>query len=157
MQTATDKISVCISVARQTAEVRAASGEVLRTFPVSTSAYGLGSEPGSLRTPLGCFRVAEKIGDAAPLGTIFQSRVSTGASGLGAIDGDLILSRILWLDGVEPHNRNTHDRYIYIHGTNHEAAIGQPASHGCIRLRNTDVVELFDLVEIGTEVFIRAT
>ena len=157
MQTAADKISLRVSVARQTAEVRAASGAVLRTFPVSTSAYGLGSEPGSFRTPLGHFRVAEKIGGGAPLGTIFRSRVSTGESGLNDTGDDLILTRILWLDGVEPHNRNTRDRYIYIHGTNHEAAVGQPVSHGCIRLRNADVMELFDLVETGTAVSICAT
>ena len=60
----------------------------------------------------------------------------------------------MWLDGLEPHNANTHDRYIYIHGTNHEALVGQPASHGCIRLRNADVIELFGLVDAGTEVYI---
>ena len=155
MQTAADKISLHVSVARQTAEVRAASGKVLRSFPVSTSRYGLGSEPGSLRTPLGHFRIAEKIGDGAPLGTVFQSRVSTGDSGLHVTEGDLVLTRILWLDGLEEHNGNTHDRYIYFHGTNHESRIGQPASHGCIRLRNSDMVELFNLVETGTELHIR--
>ena len=62
------------------------------------------------------------------------------------------MTRILWLDGLEPHNANTHERYIYIHGTNHEEAIGEPASHGCIRMRNADVVELFDLVEVDTPV-----
>ena len=65
---------------------------------------------------------------------------------------DLITSRILWLDGVEDHNLNTRERYIYIHGTNQEHLIGQPASHGCIRMRNQDVVQLFDLIDVGTEV-----
>jgi lipoprotein-anchoring transpeptidase ErfK/SrfK len=69
-------------------------------------------------------------------------------------EDDLIMSRVLWLDGLEPENANTFDRYIYIHGTNHEESIGQPASHGCVRMRNADVAELFDLVEVGTEVVI---
>ena len=155
MQTAADKISLQVSVARQTVEVRAASGRILRSFPVSTSSYGLGSEPDSLRTPLGHFCIAEKIGEGAPLGAVFHSRVPTGNSGLHVTEGDLVLTRILWLDGLEEHNGNTHDRYIYFHGTNHESRIGQPASHGCIRLRNADMVELFDLVETGTELHIR--
>lgn len=69
---------------------------------------------------------------------------------------DLVMSRILWLDGLDQQNANTHSRYIYIHGTNHEEAIGQPASHGCIRMRNADVAELYEMVEVGTPVVIAA-
>ena len=155
MQTTVDKISLHVSVRDQTLEVRDGSNQVVRRYPVSTSAFGLGSEPGSLRTPLGRFRVAEKIGGGAPTGAVFKSRVHTGEIGLDSADADLVLTRILWLDGLEPHNANTRQRYIYVHGTNHEIRVGQPASHGCIRLRNADVIDLFDRVQIGTELCVR--
>ena len=125
-----------------------------RTFPVSTSSFGLGSEPGSMKTPLGRFRIAAKIGADQPIDIAYKSREPIRPSAEMLKGDDLIMSRILWLDGLEPHNSNTHERYIYIHGTNHEDAIGQPASHGCIRMRNADVAELFDLVEIDTRVTI---
>ena len=143
-----------ISVRDQTLEVRDDGANPVRRFPVSTSQYGLGSEPGSLRTPLGDFRVGEKIGDGQPLGAVFKSRVPTGELGLDAPEDDLILTRILWLEGLEPHNANTRARYIYIHGTNHEARIGQPASHGCVRMRNADIAELYDLIPPGVQVAI---
>ncbi len=152
-------VGLRVSIAAQTLEVvDAASGEVLRQFPVSTSRFGLGTEPGSLRTPLGRFRIGEKIGHGHPAGTVFNSRQPDPATGpddaLASDAEDLILSRILWLEGAEPHNANTRERFIYIHGTNHEARIGQPASHGCVRLRNADVIALFDLVPVGAEVWI---
>ena len=156
MQTPEAEKSLHVSVRAQTLEVRGAGGGTLRRFPVSTSGFGLGSEPGSLRTPTGLFRIGEKIGADAELGAVFKSRQPTGENGLGATDADLVLTRILWLDGLEEHNANTRERYIYIHGTNHEAAIGQPASHGCIRLKNADVAELYDLVEVGTPLYIHA-
>ncbi len=143
-----------ISVADQTLEVRDDAGEPVRRYPVSTSQYGLGPEPGSLRTPLGQFRVGEKIGDGQPLGAIFKSRLPTGEIGLDALDDDLILTRILWLEGLEPHNANTRERYIYIHGTNHESRIGEPASHGCVRMRNADIAELYELIPVGAQVAI---
>lgn len=143
-----------ISVADQTLEVRDRGGKTLRSFPVSTSQYGLGSEPGSLRTPLGEFRVGEKIGAGQPLGAVFRSRLPTGEIGLQAADDDLVLTRILWLEGLEAHNANTRGRYIYIHGTNHEGRIGQPASHGCVRMRNADVAELYELIPAGAQVTI---
>ncbi len=152
MQTAADEISLRVSVAAQTLEVRGPAGECLRAYPVSTSRYGLGTEPGSLRTPLGRFQIADKIGDGAPSGAVFKSRVPTGEIGLHATDDDLVLTRILWLDGLEKRNANTHARYIYIHGTNHEALLGQPASHGCIRMKNADVAELYERVRVGTKV-----
>ena len=155
MQTVPAKDSLHVSVQDQTVELRSAAGQVLRRYPISTSRFGLGSEPGSYRTPLGRFRVAEKIGRDAPLGAVFKSRILTGEVGLHSPDEDLVLTRIFWLEGLEPHNVNTRARYIYFHGTNHESRVGKPASHGCIRLRNADMAELFSLVETGAEVFIR--
>jgi lipoprotein-anchoring transpeptidase ErfK/SrfK len=129
--------------------------ETLRTYPISSSRFGLGSEEGSMKTPLGKFRVAEKIGHGAAPGTIFKARVALGPDDPLPDTEDFITSRILWLDGFEEHNANTHDRFIYIHGTRHEDEIGRPDSHGCIRMRNGDVIELFDLVDETTPVVIR--
>ena len=157
MQTPAAEISLRVSVARQELEVADAAGRVLRRYPVSTSRFGLGTEPGSLRTPLGRFRVAEKFGGGAVPGTVFKSRLPTGENGLGADDEDLVLTRILWLAGDEEHNANTYERYIYIHGTNHEARIGEPTSHGCIRMLNADVAELFEMVPSGCPVRIEET
>lgn len=151
-----------VSVATQQLEVVETGPEsetVLARFPVSTSAFGLGSEPGSNRTPLGRFTVGQKIGDSAPLGAVFESRVATGEIAAPQNPGDSrdrITTRILWLEGQEPHNANTRERYIYIHGTNHEEQIGKPSSHGCVRMRNADVAQLFDMTSPGTEVLIEA-
>ena len=124
-------------------------------YPVSTSRFGLGSRSGSFKTPTGHFRVAEKIGAGMPIGTAFKSRRPVKATKKLLQEDDLVMTRILWLDGLERRNANTHDRYIYIHGTNHEESIGVPDSHGCIRMRNADVAELFDLVAEGAPVEIR--
>jgi lipoprotein-anchoring transpeptidase ErfK/SrfK len=126
----------------------------MRTYPVSTSRFGVGTEQGSFKTPIGRFRIAEKIGGDMPAGTIFQSRVPLKPGDPLPPTEDLVMSRILWLDGVDEHNANTRERFIYIHGTKHEAKIGNPASCGCIRMRNADVVELFDLVDHDTPVII---
>ena len=126
----------------------------LRTYPVSTSRFGIGHEEGSNKTPIGRFRVAEKIGGDMPSGTIFRSRIPLGPDDPPPPTEDLVMSRILWLEGLEEHNANTRDRFIYIHGTKHEHKIGSPDSHGCVRMRNSDVVELFDLVEDGASVVI---
>lgn len=109
-----------------------------------------------MRTPLGRFRIAEKIGTGLPIETAYKSRepIRTTAKLLRA--EDLVMSRILWLDGLETGNSNSYARYIYIHGTNHEDQIGEPASHGCVRMKNVDVAALFDLVDVGTRVFIAA-
>jgi L,D-transpeptidase YbiS len=147
--------SLRISIARQTLTLHGPGRGKRRTYPVSTSRFGLGSEPGSSRTPTGRFEIAEKIGAGAPLGAVFKSRVRTGEIGDPADPEDLIQTRILWLHGLDPGNANTHSRYVYIHGTNHEDQIGSPASHGCVRMRNGDVAELFDLVAEGTPVFIQ--
>jgi lipoprotein-anchoring transpeptidase ErfK/SrfK len=96
----------------------------------------------------------EKIGGDQPAGTIFQSRVPLGPGDPLPPTEDLVMSRILWLDGLDEHNANTRERYIYIHGTKHESRIGNPDSYGCIRMRNADVVELFDLVDHDTLVTI---
>jgi L,D-transpeptidase YbiS len=127
----------------------------VRDWPVSTSQFGIGFQEGSLKTPVGGFVVREKIGDGAKSGTIFKSRQPVGCwqSGMST-DEDLVLTRILRLDGIEKQNANTFDRFIYIHGTNGEDRIGRPASHGCVRLRNQSMIELFDLVPVGTPVWI---
>ena len=130
-------------------------GEELRSYPISSSRFGIGTEEGSMKTPLGNFRIAEKIGDAAAPGTIFKARVALGPDDPLPDTEDFVTTRILWLDGLEEENANTRDRFIYIHGTRHEDKIGIPDSHGCIRMRNADVVELFDLVDETTQVVIR--
>jgi lipoprotein-anchoring transpeptidase ErfK/SrfK len=144
-----------ISIRDQTLKVKR-QGRTLRSFPVSSSRFGLGSEEGSNKTPLGKFQVGEKIGHDLPSGTIFRSRVPLKPGDPLPETEDWITSRILWLEGLEGHNANTRDRYIYIHGTKHEDKIGTPDSHGCIRMRNADVIELFRLVDEGTPVIIRA-
>ena len=121
-------------------------------YPVSTSRFGLGSKEGSFKTPTGTFRIAEKIGKKMPLGTVFESRQPVRATKKMLREDDLVMTRILWLDGLEPRNANTHSRYVYIHGTNHEEDVGTPASHGCVRMKNEDVMELFDQVTEGTPV-----
>jgi lipoprotein-anchoring transpeptidase ErfK/SrfK len=129
--------------------------EMLRSYPISTSRFGVGTEEGSMKTPTGRFRIVEKIGEDMPMGTVFRSRVALGPHDPLPPTEDLVMSRILWLAGCEEHNANTRDRFIYIHGTKHEDKIGSPASHGCIRMRNADVIELFELVDKTTSVVIR--
>ena len=129
-------------------------GKVMGDFPVSTSSFGVGFREGSMKTPLGRFRVAKKIGAGSKIGTVFKSRKPISRLTKHPPDADLIVSRILWLDGLGRRNANSYDRFIYIHGTNHEEQVGRPASHGCVRMRNADVVELFGLVEVDTPVVI---
>jgi len=152
MQSARTKIDVSVRDQRLTLT---RDGEELRSYPISTSRFGIGTEEGSLKTPLGRFRIVEKIGDGAAPGTIFKARVALGPDDPPPDTEDFITSRILWLDGLEEENTNTRDRFIYIHGTKHEDEIGTPASHGCIRMRNADVIELFKLVDETTQVVIR--
>lgn len=128
-----------------------------QVFPISSSRFGIGSEPGSFRTPIGSFRICEKFGDHAPPYLIFRSRLPTGeiaSPSLSHTSDDLILSRILWLDGLDLENRNTKDRFIYLHGTNQESLIGSPASHGCIRMRNLDIIQLYDSTPTSSSVLI---
>src|SRR5438046_4142754 len=126
------------------------SHKIIRRYPVSTSRFGLGSEEGSNKTPLGQFRVSDKIGEAMPEGTIFVGRVPLKPDDPPPPTQDLVLSRILWLDGLEGHNANTRDRFIYIHGTKHEDKIGMPDSHGCIRMRNADVIQPNEQADVDT-------
>lgn len=149
----TSRTIIHISVRNQLLTLREDETPV-RTYPVSTSRFGIGTGKGSLKTPIGRFRVAEKIGGEMPTGTIFQSRVPLKPGDPLPPTDDLVMSRILWLDGLDEDNANTRERFIYIHGTRHEAKIGSPASCGCIRMRNADVVELFDLVDPDTPVII---
>lgn len=136
--------------------------DVVSEYSVSTSAYGPGELEGSEKTPRGRHEVAQKIGAGEPRAAVFINRKATGeicTPQLMELDPtrDWILSRIIWLRGLEE-GRNqggsvdTQSRYIYIHGTPEEDRIGQPASHGCIRMRNDDVIELFELVNPGTPV-----
>ena len=124
-------------------------------YPVSTSKFGLGDTPGSNATPLGRLKVQKKIGDNAPAGAVFKSRRFTGEIlPVDAPGRDPIVTRILWLHGLEDRNRNAYGRFIYIHGTPEERTIGQVASFGCIRMRSRDIIELYDTIGVGARVFI---
>ena len=135
---------------------------VIQYYPVSTSRYGLGQHQGSFQTPVGLHRIAQKIGDGEPPGRVFKARIPTELQcfpGDESVEEDVITSRILWLEGLEPDINqgaevDSFQRYIYIHGTSDEAHIGQPASIGCIRMKNVDVIELFAQVAQGDLVVI---
>jgi lipoprotein-anchoring transpeptidase ErfK/SrfK len=147
--------SIHVSIRDQQLTVKE-NEQPIRTYPVSTSRFGIGTEEGSFKTPIGRFCVAKKIGSDMPNGTVFVGRVPLQSDeGLPPTE-DLVTSRILWLDGLDEQNANTRDRFIYIHGTKHEDKVGIPDSCGCVRMRNADVIELFDLVDEGTPVVIEA-
>jgi len=146
--------SLHVSIARQSLELLSPDGKVLRHYRVSTAANGTGCREGSLCTPTGRFRICGKHGRNAPVGMVFKERKPTGRIARQGQPGDLILTRILWLEGLDRANANTRSRFIYLHGTNHEAQLGRPASHGCVRLANADVTELFSLVPRGALVHI---
>ena len=130
-------------------------GNVVAIYPVSTSKFGLGDWRGSRFTPLGKLQIAEKIGDSAPPGTVFKDRRRTGEIVAPDSPGrDPIVTRILWLRGLEAQNANAFGRDIYIHGTPEERLIGTPASYGCIRMRSTDVIQLYNVVGTGAGVTI---
>ena len=148
-----------INLSRQKLTLESA-GTILFSCPVSSGKAGTGSQQGSGKTPLGRFRICKKIGAGLPEDTIFVSRLPVGCYPAAIPEGmnehsDFILTRILWLDGLDPENVNTRERYIYIHGTNRTDSLGTPDSHGCIRLSPQDMLTLFDLTEEGTEAFIR--
>jgi len=137
-------------------------GEVVRSYRVSTAQRGAGEQDGSECTPRGAHEIAEKIGDGAEPGSVFVGRQATGEVCTperfeGEPERDWILTRILWLSGLEP-GRNqggevdTRRRTIYIHGCPEALPLGVPGSHGCVRMANADVIELFDRVEVGTRV-----
>jgi hypothetical protein len=128
-------------------------GVPIATYDVSTSKFGVGDRPRSCCTPLGRLEVAKKVGAGAPLGMKFKSRRPTGEIvPINAPGRDPIVTRILWLKGLESQNRLAYDRTIYIHGTPEEWKIGTPASYGCIRMRSQDVIELFNTVGVGAEI-----
>ena len=143
---------VVISVADQAMDVFFREQFVAR-YKVSTSQFGVGDSPGTAATPMGHLIIAQKIGDGAPLGMVFKDRKPTGEILVPNAPGrDPIVTRILWLKGLEAQNHNAFGRYIYIHGTPVENQIGKPASYGCIRMRSQDVVQLFTTVGVGTSV-----
>ena len=156
--------SIRINVGEQKLYLLNEAGMAEQEYPVSTSKYGVGNENGSEKTPLGLHRIKDKIGGSMPINMVLVGREPKGLledcieQGVELPD-DVITSRIMWLEGMEP-GRNqggyvdTYNRYIYIHGTSEEDRIGTPASIGCIRMRNKDVIELYRMVEIGTEVLI---
>jgi hypothetical protein len=151
-----------IDIPRQTLDLFAADGACIRRYLVSTATNGAGERSGSECTPRGRHRIRARIGGGEPIGAVFRGRRPTGEVWTAALaaahpDRDWILSRILWLCGEEPgRNRggevDSMQRYIYLHGTGDDQLMGVPRSHGCIRMRNRDVVELFDLVRVGTPV-----
>jgi L,D-transpeptidase catalytic domain len=130
-------------------------GNLIATYPVSTSKYGLGDARGSYCTPLGQLEIADKIGDGAAPGMVFKDRRRTGEIvDVNAPGRDPIITRIIWLRGLQPQNANAFVRDIYIHGTPEERNIGLPASYGCIRMRSTDIVNLYNAVGLGAKVTI---
>ena len=130
-------------------------GNLMAIYPVSTSKFGLGDWPGSRYTPLGQLEIAKKIGDNAPQGAVFKDRRRTGEIVLPDSPGrDPIVTRILWLRGLEAQNTNAFTRDIYIHGTPEERLIGTPASYGCIRMRSSDIIKLYGVVGVGAAVSI---
>jgi len=123
------------------------NGALIATYPISTSRFTIGDAPGSRGTPLGELEIAKKIGDSAPSGMVFKDRRATGEILAPDAPGrDPIVTRILWLRGLEAQNANAYSRYIYIHGTPEERNIGTRASFGCIRMRSRDVIQLYDIV-----------
>jgi lipoprotein-anchoring transpeptidase ErfK/SrfK len=130
-------------------------GNVMAIYPVSTSKFGLGDWPGSRYTPLGRLEIAKKIGDNAPPGAVFKDRLRTGEVVLTNSPGrDPIVTRILWLRGLEAQNARAFSRNIYIHGTPEEWRIGSAASYGCVRMRSSDIIQLYNIVGIGAAVTI---
>ena len=158
--------AISVSIPSQTLTLRDDAGRVVREFAVSTSRKGPGERSGSFCTPRGRHIIRAKIGAGQAVNTVFVGRRPTGeryTPELGARfpDRDWILTRILWLSGCEPgFNRlgavDTMRRFIYIHGSPDEFEMGKPGSIGCVRMRNADIVELFDRVEAGTPVEILA-
>src|SRR6476469_6860096 len=133
------------------------NGQRAAVYPVSTSKFGLGDRWGSMATPLGWLQVAEKIGDHAPVGAVFHKRRFTGEILQPNAPGrDPIVTRIIWLRGLEPSNAHAYHRGIYIHGTPEEKNIGRPASYGCIRMKSSDVAQLYAQLSIGAIVQITA-
>jgi len=130
-------------------------GKLIARYSISTSKFGTGDSAASYRTPLGTLFVSAKIGDRLPSGAVIKNRIPTGETvAVDAPGRDAIVSRVIWLRGMEVQNQKARDRCIYIHGTPEERRIGNPASFGCIRMRSRDIIDLYDRVHIGTHVLI---
>ena len=142
-----------VSIGEQ--KLRLFEGDALMAeYVISSAANGIGFDEGSYCTPTGRFEVSEKIGEGEPSGTIFRSRQPTGVWDGTQSDDDMVLTRILRLHGLDAENANTMERYIYIHGTNQEALLGEPVSCGCVRMANADIVDLYDRIEVGVPLVI---
>ncbi len=138
--------------------------KIIETYTISTSAYGIGNKAGSNKTPQGLHKVAAKYGDDTPvngrlIGRVFYGQITTVYTDSTKSKTDDVTSRILWLDGLEKglnkgEGIDSFKRYIYIHGTSEEGRLGRPASHGCIRMKNKEVIELYEKIKIGTLVLI---
>ena len=144
---------ITIDISKQTLEYKG------KSYSISTAKNGIGEIEDSYCTPTGKFKIAEKIGANLEFGSVLVDRESTGEIYNADLakqypDRDWILTRILWLDGVEVHNQNTKNRYIYIHGSPDETPMGMPGSKGCIRMHNYDVIELFESIHTGEDVVI---
>jgi lipoprotein-anchoring transpeptidase ErfK/SrfK len=155
-------MKINVYIGSQTLELLDDAGEVVCAYPVSTAANGAGEESGSYKTPRGKHIVRAKIGAGQPADTVFVRRRPTGEIYTPELaeqfpGRDWILTRILWLSGCElGFNRlgcvDTMRRYVYIHGTPDQVELGQPGSHGCVRMRNADIIDLFDRIQPGIEV-----
>lgn len=147
-----------VNIADQTAALYT-DGKFIKTFSCSTSKFGIGELKNSRCTPRGLHRIAEKIGDGEPAGTIFKSREIVGTVAELGVKAGRITTRIMWLDGLEPGfnqggDVDTHERFVYIHGTGDQTSVGRPDSHGCIHLMDEDLIAMFDLLPSGTLVWI---
>ncbi len=153
-ETTLPPFQVLISVPDQRLAV-VRDGELVARFPVSTSRFGTGDSFYSYKTPLGELKVCDKIGENLPVGAVIHHRAPTGeVLPVNAPGRDPIVTRVIWLDGLEAQNKNAHSRGIYIHGTPQEWTIGKPMSWGCIRMRSQDVIKVFDEIPLGTVVSI---
>ena len=152
-KTAPKEADVIVSVKDQKLGIYDPNGKLVKSFKISTSKFGLGDTPGSNCTPLGKHEIVAKIGHGLPKGAVLKSRSWNGeVLSPNAPGRDPIVSRILWLKGLEGKNKNAFNRFIYIHGTPEEKNLGKPASYGCIRMGMTDVIKIFEDLGIGTTV-----
>ena len=153
-----NEAKIIINISEQKLYLYKMNDELVKDYPISSSKYGIGSKANTGKTPLGLHKIENKIGADSPTGTIFKGRKNTGKiANIDAENGDLVTTRIMWLKGLEAGKNlgkgiDSYKRYIYIHGTAEESKIGQPASHGCIRMLNHDVIDLFDRVQENTSV-----
>jgi len=137
---------------------------IIKEYIISSSVYGIGNTSGSNKTPIGLHNIRKKYGEKTPIngkmtGRVFQGNIATIYTDQTKSKTDDVTSRILWLEGLEKGKNkgegiDSFKRYIYIHGTSEEGRLGKPASHGCIRMKNKEVIDLYNLVEVGTLVLI---